>query len=252
MKIYPQYAEGLPRPDLRWVEDLLGESLHIMSAGEANRPSATKHLDMRWIPMGNFCYHPWPYSAGARPCPFFNRTEFGTATCAFMNVEAYDATEIDWVDAALVRRFGSMEEAHRSGVRNQIYLPDEIKICGVNEANPSFLEDALLPDIALYEAMLDLLKPNTSTVGVYKPAGQQQLINTAISRFRLWMTLCEMVGPVPHEAIARVMAADQQFRSPTQDSDEPMKTETARNEVLTVPNPKQQFWYFYRCHPPAG
>ena len=251
VKINAQYAEGLPRPDLKWADELLGESLHITSAGEANRPSVTAHLDVGWIPMGRYCYHPRPYDSGARPCPYFNRTDYGTTTCAFMNVEAYDDFVTDWATSPLALKFGNADGAEKAGVMDDLALPDALKICDVNKVDPAFLGDHLLPSLALYEAVLAGLTSIESTLGAGRTTARRRLLGTAWSRFWLWQTLCAMVGRVPPEVVDRMIAADNRFKSETQAGDELMDADAAR-ELPKVPNPKQQFWYFYRCSPPVS
>ncbi len=251
MKINVQYAEGLPRPDFSWAEALLGERLQMLSKGLLYRPSATAHLDASWIPSGSYCYHLWPYRAGARPCPYFDQTDHGTTTCAFMQVEAYDDGLTDWVNSPIAKHFGGQHAAEKQGVVDRYDLPDALKICGVNEQEPTFLQDHLLPDVAFYEAVLAGLTDVELVRKKGRSVAQLRLLGTAWSRFRLWETLCAMTGPVPPEVIHRVVKADEQFRAATQTSEERMHDITP-DDLLLYPNPKQQFWYFYRCNPPES
>lgn len=70
------------RPDLSWAERLLGETLKPLSRGIPAYPAAKPKRDPAVIPMGNYCYYPWPNGAGDAPCPYFKETSHGTTTCA--------------------------------------------------------------------------------------------------------------------------------------------------------------------------
>lgn len=107
------------------------------------------------IPPGDYCYriHPiregeklstdraefgkslreYSYMPGFKQvlCPYWQRTDYGTVKCLFLNTEVYDEESSgEQTFALLAAKIG--EAAAQNFPRNWA-LADEIKICGINE-----------------------------------------------------------------------------------------------------------------------
>lgn len=113
--------------------------------------------DLSRIPPGEFCYRIYPLREGEilvddpmrfgkdlrefsyRPgfkevlCPYWQRTDYGTVRCHFTEKEVLDEETHSYEEAValLAARLESWQKA-REFLRGWA-LPDEIKICGVNE-----------------------------------------------------------------------------------------------------------------------
>jgi hypothetical protein len=240
------------RPDLSWAERLLGETLKPLSLGTPKYPAAKPKRDPTVIPMGNYCYYPWPNGAGHAPCPYFKETSHGTTTCAYTGIEAYDP-DYRRQKNKVERYFGSAAIAAAAGVVRMLYLPDAIKICDVNSHDASYVERDLEPDLLVYEESVAGERivgwACYSTLQKRFPDEQKRLLSAGWTRFVLWETLCAMVEPVPIEVIERIVQADAAFREKTEPSTELMDEE-ATKELPSHPDPARQFWYFYRKNKP--
>ena len=62
-------------------------------------------------------------------CPCWQRTDYGTVRCNFLDVDACDGID-DETRARIVAHFGSEDAVDRI-VRDRA-LPDEVKVCGIN------------------------------------------------------------------------------------------------------------------------
>ncbi|GHU33645.1 hypothetical protein FACS189497_15340 [Betaproteobacteria bacterium] len=108
------------------------------------------------IPPGSFCYRVYPLKPGEvlskdidqfgrslreysyRPgfkevlCPYWQRTDYGTVKCLFMGREVLDEEHYGYEQALALLAAKIGEDAARNFPRGWT-LPDEQKICGVNE-----------------------------------------------------------------------------------------------------------------------
>lgn len=104
------------------------------------------------IPEGEYCYRVAPlaegevlvvdaerfgkdlreagYTKGTKRilCPYWQKTEYGTVRCDFLDVDACDGID-DKTRARIVAHFGSEDAVDR--IRRDWALPDEIKVCGI-------------------------------------------------------------------------------------------------------------------------
>jgi hypothetical protein len=75
----------------------------------------------------------FPYLPGWKEvlCPYWQRTDHGTVKCLFTGAEVFDDT-LD-ADHAVALSTGRLGKAKASELRWHWALPDEVKICAVNE-----------------------------------------------------------------------------------------------------------------------
>lgn len=63
-------------------------------------------------------------------CPYWRTTDYGTVICEFLHKETYDDLDAD-SRALIEAKFGKSEPGGR--IRHSWALPDELKICGIND-----------------------------------------------------------------------------------------------------------------------
>lgn len=236
------------RPNLRWIEPKLGESLQPLP----QPPSygvVKPQRDTRVIPMGDYCYHHDSVADGYAPCPYFKYTAYGTTRCIYTNVEAYDSGDLYKFRREMQKHFGSMAKAKAAGVIDMFDLPDATKICNVNMLNPSTQEHQLKPKITDYEQAVKGRRVGAWIYWSAEYAAMERndacLQTAAGDRFQIWECLCSMIEPVPLELVHRIQLADAIFRGATSSSDVPIQNSWAK-DLPAYPDPKKQFWYFYR------
>lgn len=245
----PLFSLPVNRTDLRWIEAKLGESLQ-------NLPKAPMYgvvqpqLDASVIPMGEHCYDPELMANGYVPCPYFTKTAYGTTQCAYVEVEAYDNCTLDDNDRLqFEKQFGCREQAEAAGVIEMLDLPDSMKICSVKLLYPSTIEYDLEPAIERYEKAVMGARVSEDIYGSAGYAAMARndacLKTAAVDRYGVWLCLCSMIEPVPPELLHRIQLADALFRGATSISETILPCRTA-DDLPTYPDPKKQFWYFYR------
>ena len=236
------------RPNLRWIESKLGESLQTLPQTSGEGVVRPKR-DTSVIPMGEHCYYPYPASPGYAPCPYFKNKAYGTTVCRYVNVEAYDRSIVDLSRGRFKKRFGSLVQAKAAGLIEMFDLPDSIKICGVNMLYPSTWEFHLEPAIQRYEQSVNGRRVDEDLLFSFRYATMQgndaNLQTAALDRFTIWERLCSMIEPVPPELVDRIQVADAIFRGATRGSKTAM-SDLWSDDLAAYPDPKKQFWYFYR------
>ena len=109
------------------------------------------------IPFGRFCYRmenvapgevlsrerdrygkdlrEYPYHKGTKAvlCPYWQATDHGTGRCEFLGVEHLDEEQGHALALFLRRSTTSGPITYASEIGHSFDLPDEYKICGVNE-----------------------------------------------------------------------------------------------------------------------
>ncbi len=246
----PLFPLPVKRPNLRWIEAMLGESLQ----GLAKPPlygTVQLRLDASVIPMGEHCYQPMGLATGYEPCPYFTNTAYGTVRCAYTQVEAYDYGTIDDdCRVIFIERFGSCKQAEAAGVVNMFDLPDSEKICGVNLADPSWIENHLEPAVENYEQATRGERIHESIYRSQRYAAMQRheasLETAALDRYEVWECLCSMVEAVQPELVRRIQLADAIFRGATRRSETAIENHVA-DDFAVYENPEKQFWYLYRA-----
>jgi hypothetical protein len=231
------------RPDLRWVEDALGESLQMPAQPPGyGQPSA--QLDATQIPLGEYCYdHLALQNDDYRPCAYFQWTDYGTVKCAYLGVEVFDDDT-----ARVLQHFGSQANMDAAHLIETWTLPDSIKECGVSMLFPTTLAD-LLSAVDNYEQAVLGKRVNLWT----KPYPEQatfeesNLRTIALDRLFVWECLCSMVEDIPASLIFRLQLMDAMHRGHTQPSGA-LVDSTYAGELAHCPEPQRQFWYKYRTH----
>ncbi len=71
-------------------------------------------------------------------CPYWQRTEYGTVRCNFLDLEFID-DEDEKAHEKIVSHFGAPDAPDRFG--RSWALPDEIKICGIREDEDTEWQD---------------------------------------------------------------------------------------------------------------
>ena len=232
------------RPNLRWAEAILGESLQAVP--EAPRFGAARpQRDASVIPMGAHCYQ--PSTPDYTPCRYFHRTTHGTVRCVYLGVEAFDSGDSYAQRHKVDRYFGSAAKAKAAGVANMFELPDSTKICGVSLLYPSYVEHHLEPAIEDYERSVKgyQVMPSVywSADYAHLPREEARRRSAAAARFEVWQTLCSMVEDVPLALIERIQQTDALFRGATEPSNDPTDMGC---QLPAHPEPKRQFWYAWR------
>lgn len=229
------------RPDLRWIESLLGESLQI-PASPPNYGTANPQYDTSAIPQGPYCYD---IAARDRkeyaPCPYFHYTEHDSVKCDYLGVEA-----VDGMSQKLIDHFGSRENAKAAGIIDTYTLPDSIKLCEMHLADPAAAKDLqhYLDDYeqAIFGKRRDGWDQPFYTSYWDHPS---QLRAALIARHDIWETLCGMTEDVPRSLIERVQRIDAMLRDHTEPSDT-LFDEDFYPHIKQFPAPEKQFWYLYR------
>lgn len=228
------------RPDLRWVEDVLGESLQVpLQLPRYGRPNA--QLDAAQIPLGEYCYD---YLADEyRPCAYFGRTGYGTVKCLYLGVETLDG-DLEPV----IQHFGSQAHYDAAGVIQTWALPDSIKECGVSMLFPATLaqlESAVddYEQAVLGKRHIDWTQPYPKRA-TYE---ESKLRTVALDRFAIRKCLCSMVEDVPAPLIFRLQLIDAMYRGHSLPGSNLVDSQYAA-ELAHCPEPQQQFWYMYRTH----
>ncbi len=230
------------RPDLRWAEELLGESLDpLPEPAREFTPSGDTSL----IPRGEYCYD--SEAEGHVPCPYFIKTEYGTYRCSHIGYEAFEDGKYE-TDAKLLTRFKNVAEAEKAGVVDDYLFTDSYKVCGVNTQFPGRVL-WLASLIERYRAEVEA-QPYIAERTADKPHADLKpmtdwMISTADTRLELWEYMTGMVENIPPELIHALMVADKRFRVKTFPSSELMDPDFAKR-MPPHDNPKRQYWYMYR------
>jgi hypothetical protein len=235
------------RPDLRWAEDILGESLQPAAPVPPAHGTANDHLDTSVIPDGDYCYYQRPIVDGYVPCPYFENTRYGSVKCNYVAYEAYEHISTDRPRVA--RHFGGIKKMEAAGVVADWWFADSNKICGVNLPWGSYVDphlEAALKDYA------DSVAGHRSRNWISVPANWKDLdeghlgvASAADDRLTLWQLLCSMVEEVPRSFIERLVKVDNDLRTFSEPSDDPVAA-CWPDDLPNHANPKKQFWYFYR------
>ena len=240
------------RPDLRWIEESLGESLGEGLEPEPDVPpelgQVNPALDASVIPMGEYCYYSPNLIAGFVPCPYFTYTRYGTAKCDFLNIEAYDPEDSS-VQRKVAAHFGGTEQVVAAGIIGHSYFSDQFKVCGINQESITYVAGDLDKAIALYaDAVAGHRFADRYAWGRNNPHfsdEHRRMLTAAYDRFNVWEALCERLEDVPRSSVDLIVKTDALFRSLTASSDEVMDG-CAADALPTHTEPKKQFWYFYR------
>jgi hypothetical protein len=229
------------RPDLRWAEALLGESLQ-MPALPPEFGSINPECDTNAIPQGPYCYD---IAARDRkeyaPCPYFRYTDHDSVTCDYLGVEAVDG----FTEEALAH-FGGYDNAEAAGVISTYTLPDSIKICGMHMALPA-TADGLQHRMDDYEqAIFGKRRDNWDQPFYASHLGHPSYLREAVSaRHEIWEALCGMTEDVPPSLISRLQLIDAMLRGHTEPSDTIIDKDFSP-EIKLFSAPEKQFWYLYR------
>ncbi len=236
-----QIAPKPYRPDLRWAQDLLGESLQMPSYPPGyGQPNA--QLDAAQIPLGEYCYdHQTMWNDEYKPCVYFQRTDYGTDKCVYLGVEAVDGDS-----APVIQHFGSLANMEAAGVIHTWTLPDSIKECGVSTLFPTALA-GLQSEVDDYEQAVLGTRVNLWDKPYPERAAYEEskLRTIALDHMAMWECLCSMVEDVPASLIFRLQLVDAMHRGHTQPSDALVDSAYA-GELAHHPAPQVQFWYMYR------
>lgn len=230
------------RPDLKWAEDLLGESL-----GPIPEPAreSTPAGDASVIPRGEYCYD--SEAEGHVPCPYFGNTEYGTYLCSYVGYEAFEDGSHE-ATAKLLTRFKSVAEAKEAGVVHDDLFTDSYKVCAVNTQFPGrvqWLESLIQQYRAEVESQPGIAVPTAEKPGWDFEPMTNWMIRTAWTRLELWEYMTGMVEDIPPELIHALMVADKRFRVKTFPSSELMDSDFAQR-MPPHDRPKRQYWYMYR------
>lgn len=233
------------RPDLRWAEELLGESLEAAPFESEYKMRASKNLDDNVIPWGRYCYD--AELDNSPFCPYFSYNEVGMAQCKYLNLLAY-TTFFDEEVAYVQTHFGSAEAARAVGVVHDESLRDRYKVCQVNQQPPGravWLESLINDYRAEVESQPRIEMPKADDPDWDFGPMTDWMISTAWGRFELWQYMTGMVEDIPPELIHKLMVADRRFRVKTFPSSELMDTDFAK-QMPPHDNPQRQYWYMYR------
>jgi hypothetical protein len=226
------------RPDLRWAEDMLGESLQMRSEPPGyGQPNA--QLDAAQIPLGEHCYD--YLEDEYRPCAYFKRTDYGTVKCLYLGLEV-----IDGESAPVIQHFGSQANMEAANVIETWSLPDLTKECGVSMLYPTTLAQLQFAVDDYEQAVLG--KRHTSWTKCYPEQAtyeESKLRTIALDRLLIWECLCSMVEDVPASLIFRLQLIDAMHRGHTQPSSALVDSDYA-GALAHCPEPQIQFWYMYR------
>jgi hypothetical protein len=229
------------RPDLRWIESLLGESLQI-PAQPPIHGSIRAECDAREIPQGEFCYDIAARDHGEYvPCLYFQYTAHDSVKCLYLGVEA-----VDGMSQEFLNHFGSRDKAFAAGVIDTYTLPDSVKVCEMHLAYPATAEilQYRLDDYeqAIFGKRRDSWDQPFYT-GYWDHASQ---LNAAlIARYKIWEALCGMTEDVSPAMIKRLQLIDAMLRGHTEPADT-LFDKVFSPEVKRFATPEKQFWYLYR------
>ena len=234
------------RPDLRWVEEILGESLPTPPNEPPKRGVANPALNSAVIPWANYCYYQLDRSEGYVPCPYFAYTHYGSVTCAYTGAEAYGGS----TDRRRVaRHYGGVKKMQARGIVDDWEQADSNKICGVNLQWPTYVKPHLEAALKNYADSVAGRRGNTwiSVPNNWKglSGDQLSLANAANDRLTLWKLLCSMVEDVPKSFIERLVRVDSELRTFSEPSDDPLPP-CWPDDLPDHATPQKQFWYFYR------
>lgn len=229
------------RPNLRWAELLLGESLQTPYTAPGYG-AARPQRDTSVIPLGEHCYHFEPMQRREHsPCPYFKYTGYGSVKCIYLGVEAYDGDV-----RPVARHFGSLAKMEAAGVISTWSLPDSIKECGVSTLFPTSLAQLQSAvedyDRAVLGRRVDWWTKPYPEQATYE---ESKLRTIALDRLGIWQCLCSMVEDVPKALIFRLRLIDAVYRGHTQPSNA-LVDDSYAGELGYEPDPQRQFWYMYR------
>jgi len=244
------------RPDLRWAEALLGQSIPTHLAFTESAPTFNRRqrdLNPDIIPAGEHCYYSYYLSEvkGYLPCPHFSRTDYDTVKCAFMRLE----TETGFFKyRKAIRSLGGANQARKHGfVRGDWELEDSIKKCGVHPEEPTDLA-SLLATVEDYKGALRGLRYQQFIhINRYRenpPASDtqdQHLLSVAVFRSLIWEDLCSIVEPVPREVIEHIANLDALYKEHSDPCDTLLHSDL-HMFAQGFAYPEKQFWYLYRTN----
>jgi hypothetical protein len=229
------------RPDLRWAEALLGESLQ-MPAEPPLYGSINPECDTNAIPQGPYCYD---FAASYRdeyvPCPYFRYTDHDSVICDCLGVEAVDGCTDEFL-----AHFGGYDNAEAAGVISTYTLPDSIKVCGLHLALPATAE-SLRHRLDDYEQAIFGKRRDEWDQPFYKShRNPPSLLREAVThRYKIWEALCGMTEDVPPSLIKRLQLIDAMLRGHTEPTDASIDKDYSP-EMKLFSAPEKQFWYLYR------
>lgn len=241
----PRLPTQYTRPDLRWAEELLGESLGPLPNQPPDCGTVAPDADASIIPRGIYCYE----SEAPEPtdCPYFSVTELGISKCSYLNVQAY-ADFSDYQVEKVKQHYGSLDKAHAAGVFSDHDLSDSYKICGQNLQAPGraqWLASLITEYRAEVESQPYISVSTTDQSGWNHTEMDEWMISTAWTRFELWQYMTGMVEDIPPELIHELTVADKRFRVKTFPAHELMDPDFAEH-MPPHANPQRQYWYMYR------
>lgn len=229
------------RPDLRWAEALLGESLRIPAQPPAYG-RVSPECDASAIPQGPYCYD---IAARDRreyvPCPYFHYTEHDSVTCDYLGLEAADG-----LSEKLLTHFGGRNRAISAGVIETYTLPDSIKECGMHLADPATVENLQHRMDDYEQALFGKRRDGWDQAfytGYCDHASQMEAVSTL--RYEIWEALCGMTEDVPAPLIKRLQLIDAMLRGHTEPTDMVIDKDFSP-EIKKFAWPEKQFWYLYR------
>ncbi len=229
------------RPDLRWIESLLGESLQLPAEPPvygAPRPQ----YDANAIPQGPYCYDIAARNHGEYvPCLYFQYTEHDSVKCLYLGVEA-----VDGMSQKFLNHFGSQDKALAAGVIDTYSLPDSLKVCAMHSADPATVE-ILQHRIDDYKQAIFGKRRDAWDQAFYTSYWNHasQLKAAMSERYEIWEALCGMTEDVPPALIERLQLIDAMLRDQTEPADTIFDKDFSL-EIKNFPSPEKQFWYLYR------
>lgn len=241
------------RPDMGWVEALLGEEFPHQEGHCGKHAAPPRGLTPDVIPPGNYCYYPeWlPGVEGHRPCPYFRHTSHGSVRCDYL---PFETTSSDADSARTVRYFKRLPRRESQHFRPYDYLLDDaIKRCDVH---PEFPNGAagLRNWLDRYQSALTghVVEQwfggwNFSPEERQHNTDDMQLLTIASFRLSIWECLCTQVELIHPEDVQRLQRLDALCRAHSEPSPRLMHAGFA-HDAQKHARPEQQFWYLYRTN----
>ena len=229
------------RPDLRWIETLLGESLQI-PAQPPIYGTPNPQYDANAIPQGEYCYdfEAMRHDQLVR-CPYFQYTDHDSVKCLYLGIEAVDGMTEKFLD-----HFGGQDKAEEAGVFSDYILADSIKACNVHLTHPATVK-ILQYRLDDYEQAILGKNRDKWDQPFYRAFWDEsaQLKVASHARYKIWEALCGMTEEVPHALIERLQSIDAMLRDHTEPADTIIDNDfCAEIEEFTLP--EKQFWYLCR------
>jgi hypothetical protein len=233
------------RPDLRWIEALLGESLQ-MPAEPPLDGSINPDCDTNAIPQGPYCYDvAASYRHEHVPCPYFRTTDHDSVICDCLGIEAADG-----LSEKLAAHFGGRDQAVAAGVIETYTLPDSIKECGLHLALPATVENLQYRMDDYEQALFGKHRDEWDQPFYTRRWDQPTLLREAvIARYAIWEALCGMTEDVPPSLIQRLQEIDAMLRAHTEPTDTIIDKDffsETKGFISPENSLEKQFWYLYR------